>query len=160
MNDKKRFEQKYIKLESGCWEWTGWHDRYGFFWYKSRQVLAHRFSYMLYIGDIPISKQVNHKCSNRLCVNPAHLYLGSQYDNVQDAISMGTHCSLLNSGNRFKNQKGTNNYCSKLTVDDVIQIKKMLRDGIKQWLIAWTFKVNRSNIGKIKRGERWNHITI
>ncbi len=96
MNDLNRFESKYIKSQSGCWNWTAYlhASGYGVMKYNGRSELAHRVSWMIHRGTIPTKLQILHKCNNRKCVNPEHLYLGTQYDNVQDAIQAGTHTSV------------------------------------------------------------------
>ena len=78
--------------ESGCWEWGGSRDGRG---YGTVSVgsdghpYAHRFSYETFIGKIPDGHVICHRCDNPPCINPAHLFVGTQADNVQDMVSKG-----------------------------------------------------------------------
>jgi len=92
---------------SGCWLWTGSTRgtiyQYGMLWAGSRHIGAHRFSYELHVGPIPDGGDTRgmcicHSCDNSLCVNPAHLFLGTHTDNMRDKVQKGrgtgsiTHC--------------------------------------------------------------------
>lgn len=82
------------EAETGCQNWTGaLRDGYGMVWYKGRLVSAHRLMWEFSNGEIPKGIQVLHKCDNRKCINPDHLFSGSQRDNIQDAISKGRYDS-------------------------------------------------------------------
>ncbi len=125
-----------------CWNWLGHKNKlgYGTIDIKYKSVLAHRFFWSLYYGDIPKGFQINHKCDNPSCVNPAHLYLGTQKDNVKDRVN--------------RNRSNT----STLTKNDVINIRCLRKEGKLYSEIAQLFNINQSSIGRICRYERWNHI--
>lgn len=86
---------------TGCWLWTAVTNNhgYGVFWSEGKNLRAHRVSWELHNTTIPKQKSVLHKCDNTFCVNPEHLYLGTQKNNVDDmvnrkrhAIQQKTHC--------------------------------------------------------------------
>jgi hypothetical protein len=95
--EQGRFLAKFL-VDDGCWEWQASRMKgpgtptYGFFG-KSHGpvVLAHRYSYEMFVGPIPESMQVRHTCDNRTCVNPSHLELGSHQDNMDDRTKRGRH---------------------------------------------------------------------
>jgi hypothetical protein len=83
-----RFRSKVEVLESGCHEWrsTLHRDGYGKFWFGGKQAAAHRVAWIILVGEIPEGKWILHKCDNRKCVNPDHLYVGDAQQNVLDKV--------------------------------------------------------------------------
>jgi len=71
-----------------CWKWKANtnSDGYGTFWFNKKMTKAHRVSWEIHKGPIPVGKQVLHTCDNPPCVNPEHLFLGTNTDNVQDKV--------------------------------------------------------------------------
>lgn len=133
-----------------CWLWKGTKrgNGYGCVGYNSKLLDAHRLSYEVYIGPIPDGMLVCHKCDNRLCVNPDHLFLGSYRDNYQD------------SKRKDRNTRGERHANSKLSDDDVIAIREAYR--VRRYgdmpLLAERFGVSISTIHRIGQGTAWTHI--
>lgn len=76
---------------SECWLWTGSKHKQGYGLYGAGPRRAHRIAWTLIHGEIPPGLQVLHRCDNPPCVNPAHLFLGTDKDNHQDKAAKGRH---------------------------------------------------------------------
>jgi hypothetical protein len=117
MTALERFNVKYVRdPATGCWQWTGFVDKntgYGGFWFERRPIPAHRASYTLFKGPIPIGLEIDHLCRNRPCVNPEHLEAVTKKVNVLRGEGLSavhkrkTHCirGHLLSGENMRQDK-------------------------------------------------------
>lgn len=152
MTLQQRFDAKYIpEPNSGCWLWIGAVHRqgYGQIAVATKDIrLAHRVSWFLHRGEMPPAHiKVCHACDNPACVNPDHLWLGSQRDNTADCINKGRA--------RRSKQRGSSNGRAVLTE---AQVRLILRDRRLYREIAHEYEVSESAIGMIKRGHNWPHL--
>lgn len=116
---------------------------------------AHCFSYELNIGSRN-GLQVLHKCDNKLCVRPDHLFLGTQKDNMHDMIKKGraAYGDKLN----HPSQHGENNPQAKLTKELVKKIRSEYKSGIRQCDLMKKYSVPRANIWAIVHNKSWTTI--
>lgn len=147
---KDRFTEEFIRKrvnrnENGCWEWKGAKHKqgYGNVRYEGKTHLAHRLSWKIFKGEIPDGFMVCHKCDNSSCVNPEHLFLGTQKDNVSDAIEK----------ERFKPGKLPRQ--TKLQWDQVQEIKNLHLNGMTRKKLQEKFHVSQTCIAKIITGKSW-----
>jgi len=151
----ERFMLRVDKTSSpnGCWLWIGNTDKdgYGTFWFEKKKSRANRVAYLLFKGSIKPKKQILHSCPgghNKSCVNPAHLRQGTHIENMQD---------IKTSGN-WPIQVGEANHAAKLTADNVLEIKRLLRCGLPQPIIAKKFAITQPLVSKINRGHIWTNV--
>ena len=147
---KQNYESKVIRKE-GCWDWKGAFDKDGYGMFSSgyhRHMKAHRYSYLMHYGDLPKNMLVCHKCDNPKCTNPEHLFLGTYKINATDAK------------NKKRTTFGSKNPMSKLTEEQVIEIKKMLLLEIPGTKIAKKFNVSQISISNIKLNKAWKHVNL
>lgn len=133
-----------------CWEWKGRikSDGYGDVSIKQKVWYVHRLIWTIWYGAVPTGLYICHKCDNRKCINPNHLFLGTPSDNSQDAIAKG----------KYYAKRGDDNGMAKLSTDDVLEIIDLLYYGNKSSDIAKEFSVSRCTIHDIKMYRTWKHI--
>lgn len=139
------FEERIDKT-SDCWIWLGYKNAKGYgelILGNHEKKSAHRFAYEKYKGAVPSGMVVMHSCDNPACVNPSHLSIGTQADNMLDCLSKG------------RTTKGTKNARAKLTDQQIPAIRS---DPRPQHIIAKEYGVNQNTISCIKRRVRWKHI--
>ncbi len=142
---RKRFWSKVRRdTFEGCWEWAAGTDHYGYAWFNpgGGPVHASRVSYRLATGRDPNKLHVLHSCDNTLCVNPAHLFLGTQADNVRDMC-----------------QKGRAR--KKLTIEAVREIREALKTDTSLGRferVAPRFGVTPEMVSMIYRRKCWAHV--
>jgi hypothetical protein len=149
----KRFWDK-VKRDSdnGCWEWTsaiGSKYGHGSFSLNGKPVYAHRLSWEIHNGSIPKGKIVCHHCDNPKCVNPKHLFMGTQRENVADMMRKGRHKPPPK-----KIREPKPGYFKKITAQQVEEIKGLRLMGIKLSRIANQFGVSDSMVSRIASGSR------
>lgn len=124
-----------------CWEWTGFMNDSGYglmAWpQRGHQERVHRISWILNHGEIPNNLFVLHKCDNRLCLNPSHLFLGTQLDNILDKLEKG------------RQPQGEQVWNCKLSDEEVENIKRRKLLGEKQNKLALEYKVSTALISLI-----------
>ena len=129
--------------ESGCWLWFKGvnHAGYG----VTHKGLAHRLSWTAFRGEIPGGMHVLHKCDTRCCVNPNHLFLGTNYDNVQDKIRKGR--PMGGAG-------GSKNPSAKLNEEDVACIRRCTNTNVE---LADILGMNPVSISRIRNYHLWRN---
>lgn len=140
-----------------CWPWQLYirYNGYGQFMMNQKPFLAHRVAYFLAFGDFDASKSVCHQCDNRVCCNPAHLFLGTHADNVRDMYKKGRAVCQLRPE---RLARGTRHGCAKLKESDIPTIRRMCQEGIHQRVIAKKYDVSQSQIAAINTGKTWKHV--
>jgi hypothetical protein len=138
-----------VNEETGCWMWTASVNTngYGQFRYQGRPWQAHRASWLLHNGDIPEGLYVLHRCDTPLCVNPDHLFLGSQSDNLLDAVGK----NRWNSGRLSGEEHGR----SLVNEDDVRAIRASTETIRK---LAAQYGISVGAIQHIRKRRSWQHV--
>jgi hypothetical protein len=147
----ERFWAKVEKTPT-CWLWTGAKTKhgYGLVSYGARSRRASRISWYLQHGVLPGAGQcVCHSCDNPSCVNPAHLWLGSQADNMRDMTCKGRHRNTPHSGSENGN--------SRLTAAWVEQIRFLYGLGYTPTELAAAYAVSRATV-RYAAQKGWRHI--
>jgi ribosome-binding protein aMBF1 (putative translation factor) len=155
--EAERFWAKVDKT-SLCWLWTGavnlgQRGKGGYGKFMVRKIngrgifeASHRWAYRNCVGPIPPGLHVLHKCDNRVCVRPDHLFVGSAQDNVNDMITKGRHGG----------PSGKTHPKAKLNETDIVAIqRRYAAGGVSQRQLAEEYGVDPSSVSRIVRGESW-----
>mgnify|MGYP001568119767 CR=1 FL=1 len=151
--DEWRVEKFWNKVDrsgevDSCWVWMGARRSNGYGNFNAgngKTASAHKLSFFLTTGDYPTDKNVLHRCDNRLCVNPAHLFLGTFADNSADMVA------------KKRSTYGERNPMSKLTERDVMAIRKEYSEGqVTHQYLADQYVVCRATIQLVTKGKIWN----
>ena len=150
--DKKdiaRFWSKVQRTPNACWEWQAgfFSVGYGQFHIKSYPIGAHRVAYWIAFGVFPKNICVLHRCDNRKCVNPEHLFLGTKGDNNKDAMYKG------------RNSYGERRWKAVLTEQDVLEIRKRYTAGNSdRRKLSNEYGIGYQQIWRITKGRSWRHL--
>jgi hypothetical protein len=137
-------------LATACWVWmlSARKGGYGQLWTGSRLEIASRAAYLAFIGAIPEDLQVQHLCNNPSCINPAHLILGDQQQNMDYMIQCERRVTL----------RGEENVKALLTEADVVEILQLLAEGKSKAAVAEQFGVSPRTVRAILDGKSWRHV--
>lgn len=147
----ERFWELVEKTEA-CWVWRGDRLPYGYgkfrpFRTQYRKVApiipAHRYSFALANGGIDATLHVLHKCDNPWCVNPDHLFQGTDADNALDKVAKG------------RSMRGERQHKAKLTDADIVAIRRSPADALT---LSSRYGISRQNIYAIRSGKTWKHL--
>lgn len=140
-----------VQKSDGCWIWTAAKQKhgYGLFtirFHPARHALAHRKSYELVNGPVPEGMDVLHRCDNRQCVRPDHLFLGTQADNNRDMKAKG------------RASRGTNHFLASLNESKVRLIRGLHAKGETVKNISGVVGVTPGTVYAVLRGKTWRHV--
>lgn len=145
-SDRDYLAARVLLDPNGCWVWmNSKYAGYGRLERNGRRFQAHVFSYLTFVGPVPIGLQINHKCHNRACCNPRHLYAGTQKQNVADTFNSGRAVLL----------KGERNGNSKLTTQAVLEI---IASDEPARVLRRRYQVSDSIVRAIRKGIVWKHL--
>ncbi len=149
-DDTARLWSKVEKTD-GCWLWTAGRtgDGYGRFWIPSvGETAAHRAAWLATGNEIPPGLFVLHRCDNPPCVNPAHLFVGTNTDNMRDMKRKG----------RGSSRVGERHHLAKLNEEKVIAIRALRASGLLLRELAGRFNVKQRTIKAVCSGQTWSHV--
>lgn len=153
----------HVQKTDNCWLWTGRKDGkgYGQLKVRGRRTGAHRVSWEIHNGPIPEGLHCLHKCDNPPCVNPEHLFIGTQDDNLKDMIRKGRSAKGQRNGmlkHPDRQARGEQLPQAKLRAEQVLLIREQAAKGKSDAELAKQFNVNRAAITYIRLGRTWKHI--
>jgi hypothetical protein len=145
--DINRFWAK-VDVTGECWCWSAGTDPdgYGRFRVDGENHKAHRVSWAMHRGPIPAGKCALHRCDNRKCVRPSHLFLGTRRDNNADRVAKG------------RDAKGAQLPQAKLTAAKVVEIRRRIAGGDRQVDIARDMSVSKVAVCDVNKGRYWRHV--
>ena len=147
---------------NGCWIWEGMksHNGYGRFRIRGgKRIPAHRYSYELFKGKIKSGLLVCHSCDNPPCVNPEHLWMGTQKQNIDDMIKKkrGGFGSGVDP-NSVPKLKGTAHPRAKLTDEKVKKMRQLSKEGLTNRELGRLFNISEYTVSGIILGNEWKHV--
>jgi hypothetical protein len=166
LNPENFWRKAILTANAGlCWLWQGWiKDKkkpYGIISIDGKSFSAPRVAYFLYYQIDPKEMHVLHRCDNPRCINPEHLFLGTNDDNIKDKVSKGRQAknTAWNKGTTGISPSGENNGTSKLTVEQVKEIRRRYSKGVVGTSrLAKEFSVSNQAVKNIIHNKTWRNI--
>lgn len=147
MSLEQRLIRRRMVTPTGCWEWTGGLQPSGYGQLvisivpkQPQTVYAHRLAYETWVGPIPDGKNVCHRCDNRLCINPEHLFVGTDADNVADKLAKDR-------------QPHGDGHCNAVLTTDIVDQLRSGQLSIKQ--AAADLGLSESHLYRVRKGVHW-----
>lgn len=145
----ERFSEKYkVNQETGCWEWIACigTNGYGAIGFNGKKTSAHRIAYELFNNEIPEGMHVCHRCDNRKCVNPDHLFIGTRQDNMDDMKS------------KKRQVYGEKHPSTQFSEQDIFNIFEKYSKGMSALGISREYQCERTQIWQILTGRTWKYL--
>lgn len=161
LQDESRFWSKVRVAQSGCWEWSGptFDERgYGAFTVDGGTRRAHRVAWTTLHGPIADGLCVCHHCDNPSCVNPQHLFLGTQQENVADRDAKGRQAVGARNGRYTKPERtprGKRHWHSRVMPEMAAEIRQRYADGTPITALAPAYGVGTSTIWRVVSNQHW-----
>jgi hypothetical protein len=148
----------------GCWVWKGRiHMKgYGIANYGQRSGGAHRMSWVIHNQKlIPEGMCICHSCDNPPCVNPDHLWIGTNQENRDDSVKKGRQAKGDRSGMRVhpeSRSRGENHGNSKFTYEDIWDMRRLYSEGAPAKTIGVLYETRKTHVLRIVNRQRWTHV--
>jgi len=147
--EEKFWEKAVRQTDNECWNWSGNinSNGYGRVLIKKEHIFAHRASWMIHFGEIPKGMHVCHHCDNRACINPVHLFLGTNLDNINDKMKKG------------RQSRGIERPAAKLDNNKVRKIRYLFHEReYSNKKLSMMFNVAKSQISEVVHYKSWRHV--
>lgn len=144
--------RRSLDPHTGCWNWTGYTNRggYGTIQLDGKKQTVHRVAYVELVGEIPDGLHICHRCDNRLCFNPAHLFPGTNLENTRDSAAKGRRPDL----------KGEKCGHARLNNRKVMKIRSLSSMGMTGAAIARKLGVPSPTVNHVISRRTWKHLEV
>lgn len=147
---EQEFWRRARRDANGCLVWIRRLDQNGYapIFRRGRWTKAHRLAWEFSNGKVPSGMNVCHRCDNRACIEPTHLFVGTQSDNMRDCENKG----------RANHPVGERNNKAKLTSEEVLELRRRRAAGESMYRLGKVFGIARQSVRSIILGRHWRHV--